>query len=475
MAKRLKIITFAPGMSTNKVNFSSKIGLVAATVGSAVGLGNIWRFPGEAANGGGAAFLIVYIACVFLLGVPVMVSEFALGRGGKSDAVGVFKNLSPGKKWWINGMIAVVASYMVLCFYMVVAGWTLEYLWQSVTGNLYAPDAGEAVASLVDYKARFADRMHAYIQEDWQPLVNTYIMIGINLVVLMAGVQKGIERLSNLLMPLLFVILLIFCVVALSLPEAGAGLSYFFAPDFSRLTAKVVIDALGQAFFSLSLGMGILVTYSSYFPKDTKLTRTAITVSVLDLLVAVMMGMIIFPAVMSFGLEGEAVQGTTLVFVTLPEVFAHMPMTQVWSVMFFLLLLVAALTSTISIAEVTIAFFQDRLKMRRMTACLVVLFPLFIFSTLCSLSLGSLDDVRIFGKTIFDFFDTFATNILLPIVAMTTCIYLGWFAPKGFMEAQITNGGTVRSWVLRPLLFIVRWVAPVLIFIILVSPLLFSI
>lgn len=403
-----------------------------------------------------------------------MVSEFALGRGGKSDAVGVFRTISPGKKWWITGLIAVVASYMVLCFYMVVAGWTFEYLWQSVTGNLYAPDAGEAVGSLVDYKVRFADRMHAYIQEDWRPLINTYIMIGLNLLVLMAGVQKGIERLSNLLMPLLFVILLIFCAVALSLPEAGSGLKYFFAPDFSRLTAKVVIGALGQAFFSLSLGMGILVTYSSYFPKDTKLTRTAITVSVLDLLVAVMMGIIIFPAVMSFGLEGEAVQGTTLVFVTLPEVFAHMPMTQLWSVLFFLLLFVAALTSTISIAEVTIAFFQDRLNMRRITACVAVLLPLFVFSTLCSLSLGSLDDVRIFGKTIFDFFDTFATNVLLPIVAMTTCIYLGWFAPKRFMEDQITNGGTVRSWVLRPLLFIVRWVAPVLIFIILISPLLFT-
>ena len=470
----LKFITFVADMSTNKVNFSSKIGLIAATVGSAVGLGNIWRFPGEAANGGGAAFLVVYIACVFLLGVPVMVSEFALGRGGKSDAVGVFRNLTPGKKWWITGMFAVIASYMVLCFYMVVAGWTLEYLWQSITGNLYAPDPGVTIESIDGYKAQFAERMHQYIQEDWDPLVNTYVMIGINLMVLMAGVQKGIERLSNLLMPLLFVILLIFCVVALSLPEAGAGLSYFFHPDFSKLTAKVVIGALGQAFFSLSLGMGILVTYSSYFPKDTRLARTAVTVSVLDLLVAVMMGIIIFPAIMSFGLQGEAIQGTTLVFVTLPEVFAHMPLTQLWSSLFFMLLLVAALTSTISIAEVTIAFFQDRLNMRRLTACLIVLMPLFIFSTLCSLSLGTLDGVRIFGKTIFDFFDTFATNILLPIVAMTTCIYLGWFAPKDFLQEQITNQGTVRSWILRPVRFIIRWVAPVLIFIILISPLLFS-
>ncbi len=470
----MKNVTFAGYMGANKVKFSSKIGLVAATVGSAVGLGNIWRFPGEVANGGGAAFLIVYIACVFLLGIPVMVSEFALGRGGKSDAVGVFKNLSPGRKWWIGGMIAIVASYMVLCFYMVVAGWTFEYLWQSVTGNLYNPGTGEALESLADYKVQFADRMQQYIRNDWDPLINTYVMIGVNLLVLMAGVQKGIERISNVLMPLLFIILVLFFIVALSLPEAGAGLAYFFQPDFSKLTAKVIIDALGQAFFSLSLGMGILITYSSYFPKETKLTRTAVTVSVLDLLVAVMMGIIIFPAVMSFGLQGEAVQGTTLVFVTLPEVFAHMPLTQLWSSLFFMLLLVAALTSTISIAEVTIAFFQDRLNMRRITACLAVLMPLFLFSTLCSLSLGSLDNVRIFGKTIFDFFDFFATNILLPVVAMMTCVYLGWFAPKGFMEKQITNGGAIRSWFLKPVLFIIRWVAPVLIFIILISPLIFA-
>lgn len=457
-------------MNNKKVSFSSKVGLVAATVGSAVGLGNIWRFPGEVADGGGAAFLIVYIACVFLLGIPVMVSEFAIGRAGGSDVVGVFRNLSPGKKWWIGGMLAVFASYLVLCFYMVVAGWTLEYLWQSVTGNLYATDA---VASVVDYKAQFASRMHDYIQEDWGPLINTYIMIGFNLIVLMAGVQKGIERMSNLLMPMLFLILLIFCGVSLSLPAAGDGLRYFFQPDFSRLTPQVVISALGQAFFSLSLGMGILVTYASYFPKDTKLTRTAITVSVLDLLVAVLMGVIIFPAVMSFGLQGEAVQGTTLVFVTLPEVFAMMPLTQLWSVLFFLLLFVAALTSTISIAEVSVAFLQDRLNFSRVKACLVVLLPLFLFSTLCSLSLGRLNDMLIFGKTIFDFVDMLATNICLPIVAMITCVYLGWFAPKGLLKDQMSNGGRLRTWVIHPVLFVIKWLAPLLILLILVSPLLF--
>ena len=461
-------------MSTNKVKFGSKIGLIAATVGSAVGLGNIWRFPGEVANGGGAAFLIVYVACVFLLGVPVMVSEFALGRGGKGDAVGVFKNLSSGKKWWITGVLAIIASYMVLCFYMVVAGWTVEYLWQSITGNLYAHDSEISILADAEYKMHFARRMQQYIQDSCRPLIDTYIMVGINFVVLIAGVRKGIERLANFLMPLLTVILVILCAVSLSLPEAGAGLRYFFNPDFSKLNAQVVIGALGQAFFSLSLGMGILVTYASYFPEKTKLTRTAVTVSVLDMLVAIIMGMIIFPAVMSFHLDGEAVQGTTLVFVTLPEVFAHMPFTQLWAVLFFLLLFVAALTSTISIAEVSVAFFQERLKMRRITACVMVLLPLFLFSTLCALSFGSLDDVRVFGKSIFDFFDTFATNILLPVVAMTSCIYIGWFAPDRFLKNQITNDGRIKVWAFRPILFIIRWVAPVLIFIILISPLISS-
>ncbi|MCM1483399.1 MAG: sodium-dependent transporter [Muribaculaceae bacterium] len=441
-----------------KVRFASKIGLVAATVGSAVGLGNVWRFPAETQANGGAAFLILYIACVFILGIPVMISEFALGRAGRSDAVGAFKNLGAARPWWAVGAIGVLASYLILCFYMVVAGWTFEYMWQSATGALY--DAGSTA---------FTAKMQQYIGGTWDPLINTYIMIGINLVVLMIGVQKGIERLSNILMPLLFLILILFACFSLTLPDAVGGLRFFLNPDFSKITASTVLNALGQAFFSLSLGMGILITYAAYYPSGTRLGRTAITVSVLDLAVAVLMGIVIFPAVTSFGLQGEGLKGATLVFITLPEVFARMPGTQLWSVLFFLLLTVAALTSTISIAEVSVSFIMDRFKIRRVYACMIVLLPLIAFSSLCSLSQGPLSDITICGLTIFDFLDTVATNIMLPVASLGLCIYIGWFAPKGLLYNQMSNRGTIRTRTVGLIMFLIRYVAPVLIAMVLLS------
>ena len=323
--------------------FGTRIGLIAATVGSAVGLGNVWRFPAEVQQGGGAAFLIIYIGCVVLLGLPVMLSEMALGRAGRTDVVDVFTRFSPRKPWWVAGGIALFASYLILCFYMVVAGWTLEYLWESVNGNLFAGVSSQSLES------GFHAKMESFICSDFGPLTATYIMIVLNLGVLLMGVRKGIERAGNIMMPVLFVLLLIFVVVALQMPRAKEGLAYFLNPDWSQITPSTVIDALGQAFFSLSLGMGILITYAAYYPHQTNLGRTACTVAGLDLLVAFMMGIIIFPAVMSFGLEGDGLRGTTLVFVTLPEVFASMPAPQLWAILFFLLLLLAALTSTISV------------------------------------------------------------------------------------------------------------------------------
>ncbi len=446
-----------------KAQFGSKIGLIAATVGSAVGLGNIWRFPAETQSNGGAAFLLLYIVCVFILGIPVMLAEFSLGRGCRSDAVGVFRLLSPGKKWWIVGAVAILASYLILSFYMVVAGWTAEYLWQSVTGALYEVGPGAASASPEALDARFQGKMQEYILTDVRPIVMTYIMLLVNLGILLMGVRKGIEKMSNILMPVLFLLLLLFAGVSLSLPKASEGLEFFLNPDFSKITPTVVVNALGQAFFSLSLGMGILVTYSSYFPKETKLTKTAVTVSLLDLLVAIMMGIIIFPAVKTFGLDNHDLAGTALVFVTLPEMFVQMPWTQFWSILFFTLLLVAALTSTISLAEVSIAFMQSRFGMKRSTACLVVMLPLFVLSALCSLSLGSLSSFTIAGLTLFDFLDNTATNIMLPLVAISTCIYMGWFAPKKYFREELTNGNAVSRRFYKPVLFVVRYVAPVLI------------
>lgn len=385
--------------------FSTKIGLVAATLGSAVGLGSIWRFPAEAQGNGGGAFLLVYLACVLLLGIPVMVAEMSIGRsggfGGRLSA-SADAGVDPKKKspWRRAIILGVISSYMILTFYMVVAGWTFEYLVDSVTGSLYS-GVSDGVSNS-GMEATFHTRMEEYIASDWAPLISTWIVIAMNVGILMLGVAKGIERASNIMMPILFVLLLIFGIYAMTLSGAAEGLEFFYKPDFSKFSWSMIINALGQTFFSLSLGTGILITYASYYPRDTKLTKTSATVSLLTTVVALIMGMIIFPAIFTYGLDVNAVRGTTLVFVTLPEVFAKLPGSQWWSILFFTLLLVSALTSTISIAEVSVAFVQRHFRRSRLQATLIVLLPLVVFSSLCSLSFGRLSDVLIFGDTIFN-------------------------------------------------------------------------
>lgn len=455
---------------SQKVKFGSKIGLIAATVGSAVGLGNIWRFPAETQANGGAVFLLLYIACVFILGIPVMTAEFSLGRGGNSDATGAFRNVTPDKKgWWLVGALAILASYLILSFYMVVSGWTLEYMIQSLTGNLYAPTPEANIATVAGEEVLFSQKMASYVTGTYRPLVMTFIMIAANLVVLLKGVQKGIEKMSNIMMPLLFVLLLVFCVVSLTLPKAADGIAFFLKPDFSAMTPKTVVNALGQAFFSLSLAMGILVTYSSYYPADTKLTRTAVTVSLLDLGTAILMGLIIFPAVMTFGLADHNLAGSALVFITLPEIFAQMGGTLFWSSLFFLLLSVAAFTSTISLAEVSVAFMECHFRMSRKRAVVTVVTPLFLLSSICSLSVGPWSDFKIMGMTIFDFLDTMATNIMLPVGGILLCIYMGWVAPRSFFRNELTNNGTLTSHAFGLIAFIVKWVAPALIALVLIG------
>lgn len=445
------------------MRFSSRLGLIAATVGSAVGLGNIWRFPAEAQSNGGAAFILLYIGCVFLLGIPVMIAEFSLGRAGRSDAVGSFVNVGASKQWGTVGYLGVVASYLILCFYMVVAGWTLEYLWNSLTGSLYENIDFDSMNS------QFSQKMTDYVSSTFAPLISTYLMIIINACVLLGGVKKGIERLSNIMMPMLFVLLFIFVGVASTLPGSSLGFRSFLLPDFSKITPAAALNALGQAFFSLSLGMGILITYASYFPKNTQLAKTAVTVSLLDLLVAIMMGLIIFPAISSFHLEGESTMGATLVFVTLPEVFVSMPFTRLWSILFFLLLTIAALTSTISISEVSVRFLIDRFNMSRKKACLIIMLSLFLTSTVCSLSQGDLSYITVCGKNIFDLLDFVATNIMLPIGSLGLCIYLGWFAKRGFLYNQMSNGGTIKTRMVLVIFILIKYVAPFLIISVFIS------
>ena len=440
--------------------FKSKIGLIAATVGSAVGLGTVWRFPAETQANGGAAFLIIYLACAFLLGVPVMLAEFSLGRAGRSDASGLFSKLSPGTPWWMTGAGAILVSYLIMMFYMVVGGWTLEYLVGSLNGDLFSIPA-EATDTVRD--SFYATKMQEYVHTPLYPAAATAVFVVLNLVVLIGGVQKGIERMSNIALPLFFMLLLVVCAVSLSLPGAGAGVKFFLNPDFSKITAATVIGALGQALFSLSLGMGILITYASYFPDNTRLGRTSITVVLLTLLVAILMGLIIFPAVSSFGLTDHEMAGTTLIFVTLPEVFGRMPGCVVWASLFFLLLAIAALTSTVSMAEVAVKYLQDHFGVRRIPAAIIVVMPMALLSAVCSLSFSSLSSFTIAGHTIFSGLDALTNNIMLPAVALLTCIYAGWFAPKGLLKAQLSNDGTIRTRLCGIVIFIIRWLSPLVI------------
>lgn len=449
----------------------SRLGVIAATVGSAIGLGNIWRFPAEAQANGGGAFLIVYIGCVFLLGIPVMLAEMSLGRAGQSDSVGCFKRLTPRSHWWLAGTVGLVATFLIMSFYMVVAAWTLEYFFDSITGDLFAGYHASAPEQEATY---FQGKMSEYVSTTWTPLLWTVILVGINLAVLLMGVRKGIEKMSNLLMPLLFVLLLVFCVVSLTLPGAGKGVAFFVKPDFSAININVIINALGQAFFSLSLGMGILITYSAYYPKDTRLGRTSVTVSMLDFLVAFLMGLVIFPAVISFGIGSGTgdLEGATLVFVTLPEIFAHMSGTRVWSSLFFLLLSVAAITSTISGAEVSVAFVRDRFKVKRWRACLIVLLPMLATSILCSLSLGAGGRGLLVGSMpLFDFLDIVCTNLMLPVSALLICLYVGWVLPRDFIKQQLSHHGKHAAASAPLVAFLVRWVCPLLISVILAAKL----
>ena len=419
-----------------------------ATVGCAVGLGNIWRFPYMLGQNGGAAFLAVYILCIILLGLPVMLSEFFIGRYTRKNAAGAFKVLAPGTKWSLIGYNGVLASFLILGFYSVVAGWTLEYMLQAVTGSLSdkAPEV-------------FAQDFKLFSTEIFRPILWTVTFIGLTHFIVVSGVKEGIERTSKVMMPILFLILLALCIRSVTLPNASEGLYFLFKPDFSKITSAVVLSAMGQAFFSLSIGMGCLITYSSYFSKDTKMQITALQVTILDTLVAVMAGIMIFPAVFSFGIAPTA--GPELVFITLPNVFQQLPMGAIWSLVFFLLLALAALTSTISLHEVATAYVHEEYQITRTKAAWFVSGGVMVLGILSSLSIGIWKEYTLFGLTFFDLLDYLTAKIMLPFGGMLICIYLGNRVDRKILKEELTNKGTVPFYFFNTYAFFMKYIAPI--------------
>ena len=432
---------------SNRAQFVTKMGVIAATVGSAVGLGNIWRFPYEAGQHGGGAFLIVYLLCVFLLGIPVMIAEFVIGRSTHSNALTALQKLKPGSSLSKVSYIGIVASLMILSFYSVVAGWIMEYLYQAVTGGLSGHTSEE-----------YATLFSTFTVSPWRSGMWTLIFLLANFMVLRRGIEKGIERISNIMMPVLFVMLLVFCVNSLFMPQAKKGLDFLFNPDFSQITPKVMLGALGQAFFSLSLGLTCLLTYASYFSDKTPLVRSATVVALLDTLVAILSGIIIFPAVFSFDMEPAA--GPKLVFQILPEIFQQLPGGYLWSVAFFLLLFFASITSTISMSEISITYFVEAHKMSRSRATGLNTVIAMTFGTLCALSFGVLSDFKVFGMTLFELFDYVSSNIMLPIGGVMLSVFVGWIVDKKVVEEQLTDYGARKITLMRPIRFCIRYVAP---------------
>lgn len=435
-----------------RAQFTTRLGVIAATVGSAVGLGNVWRFPYEAGVNGGGAFLLVYLLFILAIGIPVITAEFIIGRSARANVYGAFKRLPGSRAWNFIGLNGILAAILILSFYSVVAGWTAEYFIDSLTGF-------GGASSTAELHSRFGS-----FTASWKSVLWTLIFLGINFFILRRGVQKGIERMSNMMMPLLFAILLIFALNSLTLPSAAQGLEFLFTPDFSQLTPTVWLGAMGQAFFSLSIGLGCLITYSGYFKPQTKLLGTAVTTAGLDTLVAILSGIIIFPAVFSFGESPAA--GPKLVFEVLPSIFQGMTLGRLWSPLFFLLLLLASLTSTISMAEIAIAYFSEERKMSRSSATALTIGICGVLGTLCALSFGPLGEFTICGMTIFNLFDFVSSTVLLPLGGIFISLYVGFVLKRSAVDAQLQR---VPAAVVGAVLFCLRFVAPICITLIFLS------
>lgn len=407
--------------------FATGLGAIAVTLASAVGLGNIWKFPALAGQNGGAAFVLLYLLCVAAVGVPVLMAELLLGRYARANAVTTFKRLAPGKAWHLIGLAGVLSALMIMAFYTDVAGWVYFYAFKALTGGLAFP------------AAQTGGIFERAVGSPFTSLLWQWLVLGVTTCVVTMGVSKGIERVVKRLMPLLLLLLLVCDLRALSLPGARAGLAFLFSPDLTKITGTVVLTALGLAFFKLSLGMGTMITYGSYMSDSQSIPGTAVKVAITDTLVSLLAGVAIFPAVFAFGYEPTA--GASLLFITIPAVFASMPLGGVFTFLFFFLTAIAATGAMISLIEVPVAFVHETLGWSRRRAGLVTAAAMALLGIPATLSTSSLSSVKIFGLTFFDLFDFLSSNVLLPVGGIAIAVFVGWFWSKDkFIKAAANQG-----------------------------------
>lgn len=431
---------------SKRASFGSKIGAILVAAGSAIGLGSIWRFPYMTGENGGGAFLLVYLLCVLVVGIPVMLAEFSIGTFTRKSPVKAYNQLSPRWKWL--GYNSVIVSLLISGFYYIVAGWSLEYFISSANGVLYS--VGD-----------FAQHFTAFTTSWREPFYTVLFVVMTHAIVVM-GVQEGLERISKIVMPILLIMLIVLVAHSASMSGAAEGYRFLFQPDFSKaFSVKTIVSAIGQAFFSLSIGLGCMIAYSSYFKEGTNLTKTAFSVSLMTFLVATLSGMVIFPAV--FSVEGlEPTAGPTLLFETMPFIFAEMPAAGLWSSIFFLLVVLAALTSTISFHEVLTQYLQENHNISRRHAARFTTLATILLSVLC-LKWGVL----------FDAFDAVTADVLMPIGGLLTSVFAGWFFDRKAFQGEISNQGTLRARLFPLLVFTLKWVAPILLSIVFVWNLVF--
>ena len=449
-------------MSTGRRDsFGSSFGVLVALAGSAVGLGNLWRFPYLVGQNGGAAFILIYLVFVCLLGLPILLSEFIIGRRSQSSARAAFNALAPGGNWGFAGILAIICCTLILSFYSVVGGWGVEYLFKSLRFD-FTRESGAPLDTLFS----------SFSSSTWRPLVCHTVFLGLTAGIVVSGVKNGIEKFSKVMMPLLFLIILGIAIRSLTLPGGSAGVDYLFKPDWSKVTTDTLLAALGQAFFSLSLGSGMVITYGSYVKKDANILSLGVQTALADTVFALIAGCAIMPAVFAFGISpGE---GPGLVFVTLPYIFGQLPLGGIIAILFFFALLLAALTSSISVMEVIVASVMEEFKMKRWASVVVVSLIIWALGCLCSLSLGAVDGLKLFGKTVFDLFDFVSANVLMLIGGLIVVIFTGWKLGKKQMHDELTNGGKLHipGWFINVLEFLLRYIAPAAILIIMIFQLL---
>ena len=405
---------------SDRANFGSKLGVILATAGSAVGLGNVWRFPYMAGENGGAVFIIIYVACVLLLGIPCMISEFIVGRHGRANTARSFQTLANGKPWALIGYMGVLTGFLITGYYAVVSGWCLQYMWASLVGHLQGDP---------EYFKRYFIELSS---DPVKPVFWTVVILVMTYLIIENGVRNGIERASKMMMPTLFVLLLIIVGASCMLPNAYKGIEFLFKPDFSKINSDVFLSALGQSFYSMSIAMGCLCTYASYFSKETNLLRSAGQIVTLDTMIAIFAGLMIFPAAFSVGINPDS--GPSLIFITLPNVFqqAFSTMPEVgWciSIMFYALLVFAALTSTISMHEIGTAFFTEEFHLKRHHAAWILTIVASVLCVFCSWSVGAYD-IQVMGLSLMDFCDQLTANFMLPVGGLLACLFVGWYIPR---------------------------------------------